>query len=90
MSVYFSYYLNSKADKTLMFGPGLLKENAIKAETIFYIQARNTNNQNRESGADEFHIEIIRPDLWQELVDERHREANAKAGPANPEGEEEE
>ena len=37
-----------------MFGPGVLRENAIKNETMFYIQTRNLNNQNRESGADEF------------------------------------
>lgn len=37
MSVFYSYFLNSKAEKTLMFGPGVLRENAIKTETMFYI-----------------------------------------------------
>ena len=55
--------MNTKAEKTIAFGPGLLRENAIKTETMFYIQARNLNNQNRESGADEFDIKITRPDL---------------------------
>lgn len=54
MSQFYSYFLNSKAEKTLMFGPGVLRDNAIKCDTMFYIQTRNLNNQNRESGADEF------------------------------------
>ncbi len=30
---------------------------------MFYIQARNANNQNRESGSDEFIVQIVRPDI---------------------------
>ena len=37
MSVYYTYYLNTKAEKTLAFGPGLLRENAVGAVTMFYI-----------------------------------------------------
>lgn len=73
MSVPYVYFLNTKAEKSLMFGPGLLKENAVKAETMFYIQARNFNNQNRESGADEFIITITRPDMVEKLERERTR-----------------
>lgn len=72
----FTYYLNTKAEKTLAFGPGLLKDNAIKTETMFYIQARNLNNQNRESGADEFVISIFRPDIMTLLEQERERLQN--------------
>nr|SYZ35238.1 PtDNAH9b [Paramecium tetraurelia] len=75
MSQFYSYFLNSKAEKSLMFGPGVLRENAIKTDTMFYIQTRNLNNQNRESGADEFQIEITRPDVLSELEEERQREA---------------
>ena len=37
MSVYYSYYLNTKAEKTLAFGPGLLRDNAVGTVTMFYI-----------------------------------------------------
>lgn len=53
-----------------------MKENAIKTETMFYIQARNLNNQNRESGADEFVITITRPDIMALLEQERERLMN--------------
>lgn len=71
--------MNTKADNTLAFGPGLLKENAIGYPTTFYIQARNVNNQNRESGADEFVVQIVRPDILQRLTEERERIAAVKA-----------
>lgn len=79
MSVSYTYFLNSKAEKSLMFGPGLLRENAIKTETMFYIQARNVNNQNRESGADDFIISITRPDMVERLEKERERIKNEEA-----------
>ena len=34
---FYTYYLNTKADKTLAYGPGLLNENACKVETVFVI-----------------------------------------------------
>lgn len=34
---FFKYYLNTKAEKTLAFGPGLLEKNAIGVDTCFYI-----------------------------------------------------
>jgi dynein heavy chain len=37
----FTYYLNTKADQTICFGPGLLEENVVDTESMFYIQARN-------------------------------------------------
>lgn len=54
----FKYFLNTKADKTIAFGPGLMNENAVGIPTSFYIQAKNINNENRSSGNDEFKIEI--------------------------------
>lgn len=33
----FKYFLNTKAEKTLAFGPGLLKNNTTKKPTYFYI-----------------------------------------------------
>lgn len=46
---------------------------------MFYIQARNHLNQNRESGADEFVVNIIRPDMVVLLEQERARLAEERA-----------
>lgn len=54
----FTYYLNTQAEHTICYGPGLLKNNAPGHKSIFNIQARNKNGVNRESGADEFKIVI--------------------------------
>lgn len=59
----FTYFLNTKADQTIAFGPGLLHDNAVGVETMFFIQSRNADGKNRESGSDEFIINIRRPDL---------------------------
>ena len=37
----FTYFLNTKADQTIAFGPGLLEENHIDGQAMFFIQARN-------------------------------------------------
>ena len=57
----FSYYLNTKADKTIAYGPGLLGENLAGAGTVFLIQARNAKGFNRESGSDGFEVKITAP-----------------------------
>jgi dynein heavy chain len=54
----FHFFLNTKFDKTIAFGPGLLAENKVGVETIFYIQTRNIKNENRTSGRDNFEIQI--------------------------------
>lgn len=59
----FTYYLNTKAENTLAYGPGILSDNAVGYDTILIIQARNTINANRESGRDEFIVNIRRVDL---------------------------
>lgn len=46
---------------------------------MFYIQARNQNNQNRESGSDEFIVAISRPDVLRQLEEERARIIAVKA-----------
>jgi len=51
-STEFTYYLNTSAEKTIAYGPGCLSENAVGVPTIFYIQARNIKDINRESGND--------------------------------------
>jgi dynein heavy chain, axonemal len=37
----FTYFLNTKADQTIVYGPGLLEDNHVDAEAMFFIQARN-------------------------------------------------
>lgn len=51
-SAEFTYFLNTKADQTICFGPGLLDDNFIEAEAMFFIQARNAEGINRTTGAD--------------------------------------
>ncbi len=38
----FTYFLNTKADQTICYGPGLLDGNVVDGEAMFIIQARNT------------------------------------------------
>lgn len=64
-STEYAYFLNTKAEKTIAYGPGLLSgefKNAVGEETVFIIQARDGENKNRTSGNDSFIVEIIRPD----------------------------
>ena len=56
----YTYYLNTKADKTVAYGPGLLHDNCLNTETLFVIQAKNMENKNRESGNDRFVVHIKR------------------------------
>ena len=51
---YFSFFMNTRAFKSLAYGPGLLKKGALGAPTEFVIQARNDHGENRTSGRDEF------------------------------------
>lgn len=62
-SAEFTYYLNTKADKTICFGPGLLEDNHVDAEAMFIIQSRNAEGANRTTGSDEFKVTIKRLDL---------------------------
>jgi len=55
---YYSYFLNTRAHKSLAFGPGLQKDQAIGEPVEFVIQARNDEGQNRKSGRDQFEITI--------------------------------
>jgi hypothetical protein len=56
--VYYSYFLNTRAYKSLCFGPGILKEQAVGEPVEFIIQARNDEGQNRKSGRDVFQVKI--------------------------------
>ena len=50
--------MNTRAYKSLAYGPGLLSEGAIGHPTEFIIQARNDMGENRKSGRDNFQVKI--------------------------------
>ena len=43
----FSFFLNTRAFKSLCYGPGIQDGNAVGAQVEFVIQARNDNDENR-------------------------------------------
>ncbi|CAG9313552.1 unnamed protein product [Blepharisma stoltei] len=59
----FKYFMNTRALKSLAYGPGLLKDGAAGVPTVFFIQARNDLGENRKSGADNFIVKITAADL---------------------------
>lgn len=50
--------MNTRAYKSLAYGPGLLQEGASGVPTEFIIQARNDLGENRRSGRDNFVVKI--------------------------------
>lgn len=48
--------MNTKADQTICFGPGLLDDNFVDADAMFIIQSRNAEGANRTTGSDEFKV----------------------------------
>lgn len=52
--------MNTRAYKSLAYGPGLLFEGAVGHPTEFVIQARNDLGENRKSGRDNFQVKITR------------------------------
>jgi dynein heavy chain len=54
----FNFFLDTRADKSLCYGPGLLPECAINEPVEFIIQARNELDENRTSGRDNFQVTI--------------------------------
>ena len=63
----FSYFMNTRAYKSLAYGPGLLQEGAINTPAEFIIQARNDLGENRKSGRDNFQVKIVRIDTNEEV-----------------------
>lgn len=57
--VHYSYFLNTRSHKSLAFGPGTLKDQAVGEPIEFIIQARNDEGQNRKSGRDIFVVTIM-------------------------------
>lgn len=54
----FQYFYNTRADKSLAYGPGLLEGCGTKNPTEFKIIAKNDHSENRTSGRDTFEVKI--------------------------------
>lgn len=59
-SALFTYFMNTRAYKSLAYGPGLLQDAAVGHPTEFVIQARNDLGENRKSGRDVFEVKITK------------------------------
>jgi len=58
--VKYKYFLNTIADKSLCYGPGLQEDQQAGQSDRFTIQAINELGENRASGADEFRINVYK------------------------------
>lgn len=56
----FTYFMNTRAYKSLAYGPGLQNEGSAGHPIEFIIQARNDMGENRKSGRDNFQVRILR------------------------------
>lgn len=54
----FSFFQNTRAYKSLCYGPGMANEAAVNEPVEFVIQARNDNGENRKSGRDTFEVHV--------------------------------
>jgi len=54
----FQYYLNTRAHKSLAYGPGLLQDVKPGEPVEFMIVARNDLGENRSSGRDSFEVKV--------------------------------
>ena len=72
----FNYFLNTRANKSLAFGPGLLQEVCVGTPVEFTIVARNDLGENRTSGLDNFQVKITRtlPIPEEELENEEYKQ----------------
>lgn len=64
----FQYFLNTRAVKSLAYGPGILQDVICGTEIEFVIQARNDLNENRISGNDQYEVQICKADNPQEKI----------------------
>lgn len=56
----FQFFYNTRAHKSLAFGPGLLENVLIGEPVEFMIVARNDLGENRTSGRDKFEVRVTR------------------------------
>lgn len=57
--VNFNFFMNTRAEKSLAFGAGLLNDQAVNEPVTFIIQCRNDSGANRTSGRDQFQVKIM-------------------------------
>merc|ERR1711918_139942 len=88
-STFFTYYLNTKAENTIAYGPGVLGENVAGRDTAIIVQAKNKDKENRTSGNDSFIVKATRKDLKKRYLDqiEEIKEAEAAKKEAEKKGE---
>jgi len=68
----FAYFMNTRAIKSLCYGPGMAMEAAVGEPCEFVIQARNDLSENRKSGRDVFEVKITdanKNEIPNEIVD---------------------
>jgi hypothetical protein len=73
--VKYKYFLNTIAEQSLCFGPGLQEEGMVGVKSRFMIQAINELKENRTSGADEFNIAVCK----KVCVEEESVDANGRS-----------
>ena len=56
--VKFSFFVNTKAQKCIGFGPGLQDEGTWGLPMLFMIQAKDGTGRNRTSGGDPFKVSV--------------------------------
>ena len=54
----FNFFLDTKAEKSLCYGPGLMMDSCPNEPVEFLIQARNESEENRTSGRDHFQVTV--------------------------------
>jgi dynein heavy chain, axonemal len=75
-SCLFTYFMNTRAYKSLAYGPGLLPDSAVGHPTEFVIQARNDLGENRKSGRDVFEVKITKTSDNSEVANQLHDKDN--------------
>jgi hypothetical protein len=58
--IHFQYYLNTRALKSLAYGPGLLQDVKPGEPVEFTIVAKNDIGENRTTGRDTFEVKVVR------------------------------
>lgn len=82
----FTFFLNTKASRSLAYGPGLLSDCAVGHPVEFVIQARNDKCENRSSGRDNFQVRVRRVKAAEEKVEDAAKDAKEEG--AGEDGEE--
>lgn len=63
----FTYFVDTKCEKSCAYGPGLHHEQNAEEETVFIINARDEDNNNRTSGRDDWNVKIWNKETRDEI-----------------------